>query len=87
MIEEREYGHLVLSTTLGTGVRVQGPAPEFTRMSLRLLLGWTAYTRWVGDECIMINEQVSYKIVGYQDMPPALVLELIHDYRPEDQRG
>jgi hypothetical protein len=78
------YGaQIVFYRIKGQGLRILGPAPRFTSMSVQTLVE-AAGSLDVTGEVISIWDQVEYRVIGWDPELKALILSLAADDRPEE---
>ncbi len=74
---------LVFYRIKGQGLRILGPVPRFTLMSVETLVE-SAGSLDVTGELISIWDQVEYWVIGWDADRGALILALAADDRPEE---
>lgn len=74
---------LVFYRIKGQGIRIIGPAPRFTLMSVETLAESAGFLDVTG-ELISIWDQVEYWVIGWDAEAGALILALAADDRPEE---
>lgn len=81
--EEGPGRQLVFYRIKGQGLRILGPVPRFTVMSVDTLVESAGYLDVTGT-VISIWDQVEYRVIGWDTERESLVLALVADDRPEE---
>lgn len=82
-LQEGYGAQLVFYRIKGQGLRIIGPAPRFTSMSVETLVE-SAGSLDVTGEVISIWDQVEYRVIGWDPELKVMILALAADDRPEE---